>query len=228
MNTNNIAQDIKVGKRLAQSQVDKLKEAIGILLNVAGYVNYEDEVEQLLEDVDKENKQVEIEEQKNFDLEFNETRFGFKVLQGKNDTYLLTWTTNAYEDREGEFFTLKALQDYVQQNEDKESKGVYQFWHTEGSEFADIVAQMVSGKFLVEVGKFRKDDIGTAFKEFFLKYPDKHKELAPHGWGCSHGFVYRKADREDGVYEWFDKEETTILPLHEAANVYTLMELLNE
>ena len=229
----NTAIDNKAGRRLAQSQVDQLKEAIGILLNVAGYVNYEDEVEQLLEDVADENKQQEIaleseddDDQKIFADDCNEKCFGFKVLQGESETYLLTWTTNAYEDREGETFTLKSLQNYVNENDEKSEKGTYQFWHTEGSDFADIMAQMVTGKFLVELGKFRKDDIGKAFKQFFLKYPTGHKMLAPNGWGCSHGFVYRKADREDGVYEWFDKKETTILPLEEAANVFTLMEVL--
>ena len=149
-----------------------------------------------------------------------------KFLEGKQNDYFLTWTTNAFEDREKEIFTLKSIQEYVENNVDKDDKGVYQFWHTDGSDFADIVWQGIAGKFLVEIGKFRKDFIGQAFKAFFLKYPNGHPEIAKNGWGCSHGFVYRKADREDGIYEWFDKKETTILPLEEAANVYTLMEVL--
>lgn len=156
----------------------------------------------------------------------NGKAFTLKVLNGNKNDYLMTWTTNAYTDREEETFTLKSIKEYVKQCDERENKGTYQFWHIEGSDFADIVAQTVSGKFLVEIGKFKKTDVGQAFKMFFSKYPNGHPDIAPNGWGCSHGFVYQKQDREDGVYEWFDKRETTILPLEEAANVFTLMEIL--
>ena len=152
---------------------------------------------------------------------------GFKVLQGKSDDYLLTWTTNSYVDREGEAFKLESLEEFVKECDERDDKGVYQFWHVPGSDFADVVALTVSGKFLVEIGRFRKDKVGQAFKKFFLKYPDGHPAIAPMGWGCSHGFVYKASDREDKVYEWFDKKETTILPIEQAANIFTLMEMLS-
>lgn len=165
------------------------------------------------------------ETEKNFDTENNLDCTGFKIFEDDNDAYILTWTTNAYQDREGEFFTLKAIEDYVQRNIESEAKGVYQFWHVPGSEFADIVAQVVAGKFLAEIGKFRKDEIGEAFKQFFKQYWQGHPTLAPDGWGCSHGFVYKREDRQDGIYEWFDKKESTILPLNEAANIFTVIQL---
>ena len=56
MNTKKNATNIKVGKRLRKADVDKLRQAIELLLNVAGYVNYEDEVADLLESVESENK----------------------------------------------------------------------------------------------------------------------------------------------------------------------------
>ena len=173
----------------------------------------------------KAGLEVTEETEKNFDNDFNEICTGFKVLSGQDDDYIVTWTTNSYEDREAETFTLKAITDYVQRNVDNENKGTVQFWHIPGSDFADTIAQMISGKFLVEAHKFRKDDIGTAFKEFFREYSDGHDLIAPEGWGCSHGFVYRKQDRQDGVYEWFDKKETSILPRNEAANIFTAISI---
>lgn len=163
------------------------------------------------------------EEAKNFEDDSNNFCFGFKVLQ---NGYILSWTTNAYEDRERETFTLKSIEDYVSRNLENDEKGTYQFWHIPGSDFADILWQGVAGKFLVEIGKFREDEIGNVFRKFFTDNPEGHKELAPIGWGTSHGFVYKKYDREDGVYEWFDKQETTVLPLQEAANIYTLAEFM--
>lgn len=211
----NLKNDVKVGKRLAGEQVLKLRRVI--LLDVVGYVNYTDEVQELFDDLDLEmsNKSNEV------------IKTGLKLLEGENEDYLLTWTTNAYVDREGEAFKLDSLKEFVKECEKRDDKGVYQFWHIPGSEFADVVALTTSGKFLVEIGKFRKDEIGRAFKKFFLQFPDGHPAIAPNGWGCSHGFVYKASDRQDKVYEWFDKKETTILPLEKAANIFTLMEMLS-
>jgi hypothetical protein len=78
----------------------------------------------------------------------------------------------------------------------------------------------VSGRFLVEVGVFDDTEVGKAFKQVFMDFPDGHPEVSPEGWGTSHGFKYRKEDRADGVYEWFDKEETSVLPMSAAANPY--------
>lgn len=212
MSTNKIVEAVKIGKRLAQSQVEQLRAAIELLLNVAGYVNYEDEVEQMFE---------ELETEKNFADVDNLSSVNFKLLQ--ND-YLLTWTTNAYEDRETETFTLKSIENYVREYANNDDKGTCQFWHIKGTDFADIVWQYVTGKFLVEISKFRNDEVSQAFKQFFEKFPNGHPEIAKHGWGTSHRFVCRKVDKINGVYEWFDKKETTVLPLHEAANVFTLAE----
>lgn len=149
----------------------------------------------------------------------------FKML-GNN--YFVTWTTNAYKDREAEIFTLKSIEDYVQSNLNDDMKGEYDYWHIPGSEFANVIEQFVVGKFLVEIGQFKDSVVGNGFKELFMKYPDGNPDFAPHGWGCSHGYVYHKQDREDLVYEWFDKDKSTILPLEEAANIYTTAEFFGE
>lgn len=234
----NLEEDSKVGKRVRGDKVSLIQEIIDALQTLLTWAAYEDsdkaatrgDLEAARERVNKkpvaasqEYLDSQEEESKNFENEDNIFCFGFKVLQ---NGYILSWTTNAYEDRERETFTLKSIEDYVSRNLENDEKGTYQFWHIPGSDFADILWQGVAGKFLVEIGKFREDEIGNVFRKFFTDNPEGHKELAPIGWGTSHGFVYKKYDREDGVYEWFDKQETTVLPLQEAANIYTLAEFM--
>ena len=149
--------------------------------------------------------------------------FGNKVFEGRDgNTWLLTWTTNAFEDREDETFSTKAIEDYIARLDGKDVKGTCQFWHIPGSDFATIKWQGGVGRFLVEMSTFDETPVGEAFKAFFKKYPDSHPVIAPNGWGCSHGYVYRSFDRTNGVYNWFDKKETTVLPVDAAANVFTL------
>lgn len=150
----------------------------------------------------------------------------FKGLDGQD--WLLTFTTNAFEDREGEIFTTKSIHNYVSEHENDTVKGEYQFWHLPGSKFGDILFQGVEGRFLIEAGTFDDTPTGNAFKDFFNQYPNGHPEIAPTGWGCSHKYEYKSEDREDGVYDWFNKSETTVLPLDAAANPYTALHLVKE
>ncbi len=152
---------------------------------------------------------------------------GFKLFEGSDGrTWIMTWTTNAFKDRDNEIFTTKSIEDYVARHEDEDQKGKYQFWHLPGTEFGDILWQGVSGRFLVEAGPFDDTPTGKAFKAFFQAHAKGHPVIAPEGWGCSHGFVYSVPDRRDKVFDWFEKAETSVLPAHKAANPYTDMEVL--
>lgn len=143
----------------------------------------------------------------------------FLTFKSSDDSdWLLTFTTNAFEDREEEIFTTKSIEDYVARHQDDDVKGEYQFWHLPGTKFGDIRWQGMAGRFLVEAGPFDDTPVGRDFKQFFNQYPDGHPDIAPEGWGCSHKYEYKSDDREDGVYEWFDKSETTVLPADVAAN----------
>jgi hypothetical protein len=147
---------------------------------------------------------------------------GWKSLGGN---WFITWTTNAFEDREGETFTTKSIENYLSAVDENGVDGQeYDFWHIDGSEFADVKWVGGQGRFLVEVGKFKDTPVGQAFKAFFNKYPRGHPDIAPYGWGCSHQYVYYPPDRGDHTYEWFSKQKSTVLPLSEAANPFTLAE----
>ncbi len=140
----------------------------------------------------------------------------FKSKDG--ETWLLTWVTNAFKDSDGEIFTTKALEDYVDRHEADAEKGKIMFWHIPGTEFASVKWRAMSGRFLVEASVFDPTPIGEAFKEFLLANPKGHPTVAPVGYGCSHGYQYKQEDRADAVYDWLEKHETSVLPSDKAAN----------
>jgi len=166
------------------------------------------------------NSQAECDDQISLPTTFegNTGLFTTKALDGR--TWLLTWTTNAFRDRDGEIFTTKALNDYVNRHFDDETKGTFRFWHIPGTDFGDIRYQGVAGRFLIEAGPFHDTKAGRQAEKFFSRYADGHPSIAPEGWGTSQGFLYDPKDREDGVYDWFEKKETSILPASVAANPY--------
>lgn len=145
---------------------------------------------------------------------------GFKCYGNKN--WFKIWPTNAYKDREGEFFTTQAINDFVDRHADKEIKGEAWFWHIPGSKFGTIREQaVVADHFMVQMGTYDDTPVGRAFKAFFAKYPDGHPVIAPNGWGASHGFNYKETDRKQGgIYNWFDIMESSVLPVEFAANPY--------
>jgi len=144
---------------------------------------------------------------------------GIKLFKGKDKKdWLLVWSTNGFEDRDEETFRTKAIENYVQRHADDETKGAFDFWHIPGTEFGTIRWQGMSGRFLAEMGTFDDTKIGQAFKAFFEAHPDSHEIISPEGWGASHEFSYRAEDRKDGVYDWFEKQKTTVLPGNAAAN----------
>ena len=203
------ATDDKGGRRLQSGKLkllgslkEKFESLLADLKDLIGWASYDDRKPTALGALFKEST-------------------GFKALKALDGrTWLLTWTTNAFEDREREIFTTKSIEDYVARHADEDTKGKYDFWHLPGTEFGTIMWQGIAGRFLVETGPFDDTEIGQKAEEFFLAHPDGHSEFAPEGWGTSHKYKYREKDREDGVYDWFEKQLTTVLPLSAAANPY--------
>ena len=148
---------------------------------------------------------------------------GFKTFMAKDGSpWLLTWTTNSFIDRDKEIFEFKAIEEYVERHKEDEVKGEFWFWHVPGSKFGEIRWQATSGDhFLVEAGPFDDTPVGRKFYEFFSSHPQEHAELAPGGWGTSHGYYYGPGDLQEGVYKWFEKFETTVLPRSKASNQHS-------
>lgn len=142
----------------------------------------------------------------------------FKAKDGR--TWIVVWSTNAFKDRDEEMFQTKAIEDFVERHADDEIKGEIWFWHLPKSKFADIKLQSVVGRFLVEAGPFDDSFVGRCFKNFFENNPNGHPTFAPLGWGASHGFKYNAEDRRDGIFKWFEKHESSVLPMDKASNQY--------
>lgn len=151
--------------------------------------------------------------------------FAIKTIDGK--PWHFTWSTNAFEDREGEIFTTKALEQYVTENEKKEHRGFFNFWHINeedgnfSTDFAEKQWQGVWGRFLVEAGPYLDSENGQMALKFFQEFSDGHPQIAPEGWGCSPEFRYLPEERVKGIYDWLFIVRTSTLPRAAAANIWT-------
>jgi hypothetical protein len=152
-------------------------------------------------------------------LKYGTRAFAFKAADGTD--WWMQWTTNAFRDREREIFSTKALEEYVERHRDEDVKGEFWYRHIPGTKFANVVWQAMVGRFLVQAGPFDDTPIGNYFRKFFLANPDGHDDVAPHGWGTSHGYYFDGEDRKDGVYNWMEIRESTVLPVHIASNIWS-------
>lgn len=144
---------------------------------------------------------------------------GLKAFEKDGERYLVLWTSNAFQDREGEIFETKALEEYVARHDATGDYGRVWFWHVKGTDFADVVWEDIAGRMLVSVAQM--DHTAYADKMWHaITHPEDYPDVLPLGWGTSHGYAYRVGDKQNGVYGFMEKFETTILPYHRASNLW--------
>ena len=88
-----------------------------------------------------------------------------------------------------------------------------QLWHTPVPiGVADMIGYDDRG-FVVASGTYLPgyEDVGERLEQMAKEQP----------LGCSHGFQYDRLDRMDGVFDWYETREITVLPLQKAANRLT-------
>jgi hypothetical protein len=197
-------EDVKVGKRIRKTMRQRLQEAIDALKEIAGFADYEDHTE----------------DASFMDL-FKSQDAGMAVKTVNGVPWLVTFSTNAFKDRQDEMFSTESLERYVKEAEKGDDRGTFDFWHVPGSDFADKEWQGVVGRFLVEAGPFKDTPVGKKARAFFTDHPQAHPTIAPEGWGCSPQFRYLPEDRKGGTYHWIWVMKTSILPRAAAANVWT-------
>lgn len=146
---------------------------------------------------------------------------GFAIKEINNEPWLVTWSSNAFQDRHGQFIETNALEDFVYAMERQEEKGFFNIWHIPGSDFAVKKWQAVPGRILVEAGPFLKDEKGQAALKFFSEFSDSHEAIAPEGWGCSIEFGYFEEDLVTNSFPWLWIQRTSVLPRGDAANIVT-------
>jgi hypothetical protein len=162
---------------------------------------------------------AETEKENEVKLFVNKVGIAQKMVNG--ELWHFTYSTNAFQDREGEIFSTKSLERYVAGAKEKDDRGFHNLWHIAGTDFAKKKWQEVIGRFLVEAGPYLDNERGRAAAEFFKEYGWGHPELAPEGWGCSPEFRYLPEERATGVYENIWITRTSTLPKMAAANIWT-------
>lgn len=196
---------IKEGRRVMGRMREKLKAMLDAMLDVMKWANYEDEHQ----DEDMPAKK---------DLpDFGSHEQGFKVYRDKAGlARWVSWTTNGFADKEAEIFTTQSLEEEVLRSDKEwpaENRQLW-FWHVPGSDFGQADWRGVVGRILVESGTFADTPRGEKALAYFLAHPDEDLKM-------SHGYRYKSADRADGVYEWLEIVERSVLPGAAAANPWT-------
>ena len=204
--TKELNEDSKVGKRIRQSMKDRLKQAWETIKEVMDW--------------------AEPDEEEMVAKAFGDSSH-FAIKQVNGVPWFMSYSANAFEDREGEIFSTKSLEKYVAEAEEVGDKGYFNIWHIGTktnpglTDFAKIEWQGVIGKFLVEAGPFLDNAKGQAALKFFSEYPESHPDIAPEGWGSSVEYKYLKSERETKVYKNIWKTRTSALPRKVAANTWT-------
>jgi len=201
----NVVKEEKAGRRLASSMLQRLKDAKDALQELMGWAEY----------TDREPE----EEAALVDMMKGASGIGVKMVEG--EPWHLSWSSNSFEDRDGEIFSLKSLEQYVKENEENEVKGYFNLWHIRNTDFAEKRYQAIVGKFLFEAGPYLKDAKGQAALAFFKEYSAGHPDIAPEGWGASVEYRYLPEERKSKIYEWTWITRTSTLARGAAANVWT-------
>jgi len=125
--------------------------------------------------------------------------------------------SNAFKDREHEFFPRKAIDAYIERTD----KGLTPLpelwiWHIpKAIGKAKVIARV--GNFVIAAGEFSKDKFGQAAKQWLSDNKAKN----------SHGFVFPEETFKDNSYHDFNTFEISILPFSKGveANAYTNIEV---
>lgn len=145
---------------------------------------------------------------------------GFKTYEQEDGRLRwVSWTSNAFVDREGEIFTTKALEDYAVRAMTEDNHGALWIGHFPLKVGTPDV-HIVFGRFLVESGLFDESEHGQKAAAYLAAYEEPLE--------MSHGYRYVEEDRDDKVYEWVDIKERSVLPAGTAANLWTSMATIVE
>jgi len=139
---------------------------------------------------------------------------GFKM---EGNHWFVTWTNN-FEDREGETFSAKAIEEYVTRvNGALVPYPELWVWHG-GANTRIGMAEMVGtmGHFGVAAGTFDDTPHAVTAKSYFRKNAANTT--------VSHGFTYPPYALKDGVYGTFNTFEISLLERGAEANLFTALE----
>ena len=138
--------------------------------------------------------------------------FGFKVV---GDNQWVAWYTNAYQDKDYEFFPQQAINHDIHYMAENDAYPELWFYHIPGTAHGKATWAGMVGKLAVAVGEFYDTPTAEAFKAYYRK---NKMEL-------SHGFIYDAAQKRNGVFWNYHTYEISTLPPGKAANPYTAFDV---
>lgn len=146
---------------------------------------------------------------------------GFKIYEDQaGNLRWLSLSSNAFEDREGELFTTKALEEAVGYADKTGERGPLLIYHVPGAEVGQCDFQSVVGRFLVESGTFSDTPLGNKAVEYFTNSNEEHQ--------VSIGYKYVEGDETDGQYDWLRIKERSVCPYGTAANSWTDFQVVGD
>lgn len=141
-----------------------------------------------------------------------------KVFKGEDGRLRwVTFSSTAYQDRDGEFVSTKALQEDVARADATKEYGPLRWWHMPGVDLGDCDFNMLAGRVLLESGTFRTEPIGASIKE------------AADELGVSIGFHHPAGEPDaGGVFHTVRRFERSLLPAGKASNLFTSLTVKEE
>lgn len=146
---------------------------------------------------------------------------GFKIYKDQIGNHRwLSFSSNAFQDRQKELFTTKALEEAVAFADKSGERGPLLVYHVPSAEIGQCDYQAVVGRFLVESGTFDDTPLGRKALEYYANSDEDHQ--------ISIGYKYVKGDELDGEYDWFRFKERSVCPYNAAANAWTDFKVIGE
>lgn len=207
----------KSGRRVGSNWRVRLTNVVDNLKEMLSWANYEDGEQDDEEDMPMmggDHKPMRGQMKK----EIGESSFVvFKDTTGHERW--LAFSSNGFLDREREIVSTKALEDAVEVADSTGKRGPLRLWHTKGTDIGDCDFQAVQGRFLIESGTFRDDEMSIRAKTYLQRTDEP--------LGISIGFLYPEEQLSaDGVYGTIGFIERSVAPHDEVANPWTKFETL--
>lgn len=223
------AADLRRKLRKETKSPDELEQALEVLQDdLLRAVNAED-------DAAYKTIQRKIDAIKNmlWDIKYAKGEVG-GLKEGQPLRRALIVTGNAYVDRDDEIIrqvAFEAMVDSCWKEGQFAAEHPLLFWHR-GDPIGRVVWADTFGPFLVEVAEELPDhQINVADKSDPAKFTTVKEiwdiiEASPIDWGASYEFFFADGDADDGVFDEIIKTETSVLPRGQAANGFTLCQVL--
>src|SRR5436190_583801 len=189
----------KEGKRLGSQMLGKISAAISSLGEFMKWAQY-DEGDQPPPD----------------EKQLSEHFFIRKQADGTHRWF--SYSSNGFEDREGEIVSTKALEDTVAYGDATDDRGSLRLFHIPGTDIGTCDFQAMEGRFLIESGVIGDSDLATKALKYFLKTEEQ--------LGVSIGFLFPQEEFKDNVYGAIRIVERSVLPIDAAANPWTAFQTL--